>query len=137
MLGVNSKAIYLNVEQSAKPKNQNLITQEGIDRAFSTKQRQSNLIYTNNLISITMISGKNTGRLGVEEIEGPDSKKILATNLERTLIDIVVRPTYAGGPTQLLKAYRSARDRVRVGQLVTMLQELDYSYAPRHGPLHR
>jgi hypothetical protein len=127
----DAKAIYLNVEQSPKPKNQNLITQDGIDRAFSTKQRQSNLIYTHNSTAITMISGKNTGRLGVEEIEGPDSKKIWATNLERTLIDIVVRPTYAGGPTQLLKAYRAAKDRVRVEQLVTMLKELDYSY-PYH-----
>jgi len=52
-----------------------------------------------------MIAGKNTNRLGVEEIAGPASETIPVTNLERTLIDIVVRPAYAGGTSQLLKAY--------------------------------
>jgi len=56
-----------------------------------------------------MIAGKNTNRLGVEEIAGPASETIPVTNLERTLIDIVVRPAYAGGTSQLLKAYRTAK----------------------------
>ena len=39
-----------------------------------------------------MISGKNTNRLGVEDRAGPGSEPLQVTNLERTLIDIVVRP---------------------------------------------
>jgi hypothetical protein len=37
-----AKTLYLNVEQSAKPPYSSSLTQEGIDLAFSRKQRQSN-----------------------------------------------------------------------------------------------
>ena len=78
-----------------------------------------------------MISGKNTNRLGVEEISGPISEALQVTNLERTLIDIVVRPAYAGGISHVLKAYRAAKDRISVDQLLAILQKLDYVY-PYH-----
>jgi hypothetical protein len=59
----NPKAIYLKVVQSSKPPGDGSLTQEGINRAFAAKQRQSNLIYMCNGSSVTMISGKNTHRL--------------------------------------------------------------------------
>ena len=37
------KTIYINVEQSPKPQRARQLTQAGIDRAFSAKQRESNL----------------------------------------------------------------------------------------------
>ena len=78
-----------------------------------------------------MISGKNTNRLGVEEIVGPNSERLQVTNLERTLIDIVVRPAYAAGIIEVIKAYRAAKDRMSVNKLLEILKKLDYVY-PYH-----
>ena len=47
------------------------LTQHAIDQAFSRKQRQSNMIYEHEGWSITIINGKNTGALGVEDLVGP------------------------------------------------------------------
>ena len=111
-LKAKPKAIYLNVEQSEKPSSDGSLTQEGIDRAFSGRQRQSQLIYTCNRVPTIMVAGKNTNRLGVETITGPGSERLQVTIVERTLIDIVVRPTYAGGVSEILNAYRLAKDRI-------------------------
>ena len=126
-----SKTIYLNVEQSAKPSYPGSLTQEGINLAFSRKQRQSNLTYAYPGISVTVIAGKNTNRLGVEQISGIASQSLSVTNIERTLIDIVVRPAYAGGIAQVLKVYRTAKDRMSVDRLLKTLKTLDYVY-PYH-----
>ena len=78
-----------------------------------------------------VINGKHTGRLGVEDLIGPPGEKLACTNLERTLIDIVVRPSYAGGATQVARAYRNAMHRVSVTRLCAILNELAYAY-PYH-----
>ncbi len=131
---LTQKTIYVNAEQSQKQSPGAALTQEGIDRAFSGKQRQSNLIYSYDRLSVIMISGKHSNRLGVEEMAGPTAEIIQVTNLERTLIDIVVRPTYAGGAVQVLKAYKAAKDRVSVPRLLAVLKKLNYLY-PYHQPI--
>ena len=61
------KALYLNVEQSPKPAPSGSLSQRGIDLAFSRNQRQSNMKYDHDDWSVTIINGKNTNALGVED----------------------------------------------------------------------
>jgi predicted transcriptional regulator of viral defense system len=125
------KTIYLNAEQSAKSQDASSLNQRGIDLAFSGRQRRSKLIYRHADISVVMIAGKNSDRLGVEEVVLPGAGPLQVTNLERTLIDIVVRPAYAGGISNVVKAYSAAKDRMSVDHLISTLETLDYVY-PYH-----
>jgi predicted transcriptional regulator of viral defense system len=125
------KTIYLNSEQSDKSQDASSLNQRGIDLAFKGRQRRSKLIYRYADISVVMVSGKNTDRLGVEELAVPGSASLQVTNLERTLIDIVVRSAYAGGISNVVKAYRAAKDRISIDRLVSTLETLDYVY-PYH-----
>jgi hypothetical protein len=82
-------------------------------------------------LELVQLSGKNTGRLEVFPLDIGAGFSVDTTSLERTLIDIVVRPTYAGGVSQVLEAYKAARDRISVTKLITTLKQLNYVY-PYH-----
>jgi hypothetical protein len=88
--------IYVNQEQSPKPRPPGQLSQEGIKRAFSNQQRQSSFIFRYTNWQFLLISGKSTGRLEVGKLPGPLGENLEVTTIERTLIDIAVRPAYAG-----------------------------------------
>jgi len=125
------KTIYLNSEQQAKPAVAGNLEQSRIDNAFKAKPRVSNRVANIGDYRICLLNGKHTSNLGVVDGVLDTNFSVRITNLERTLIDIVVRPFYAGGVFEVLEAYRRAGGKFRVSELVEMLRELAYTY-PYH-----
>ena len=126
--------IYVNQEQSEKPAASFSLTQESIRRAFSSKQRQSRYTLKYHDLRIMLLSGKHTGRLEVQNLQGPQDEPLAVTSLERTLIDITVRPAYAGGVKNVSRAFMTAKDRVSTKRMLKTLAEFAYAY-PYHQAL--
>jgi hypothetical protein len=117
-LGGSCHELYVNHEQGEKPPNDGLLTQEGIDRAFRNQPRHTKLIYDLEGTRIAILNGKYTNRLGVEEARTPTGDIVDVTCLERTLIDVTVRPNYAGGVGEVIKAFTASRGRLSIKKLV-------------------
>lgn len=125
--------IFVNHEQSLKNSTSRL-TQAGLNNAFRNSQRQSTYVFRYGTHTITFLNGKNTGGAGLTEMQAPGGERLTTTSLERTLIDIVVRPQYAGGIPNVVSAFRQAKDRVSVTELAHLLAKMSYVY-PYHQSL--
>ncbi|MEK4750932.1 hypothetical protein NST77_25890 [Niallia sp. FSL W8-0177] len=128
------KDIYINREQTPKYSDpENKLTQAKIDYAFSRPMRRTNQIakfsYNKKKYQVFLLNGKNTGNLGIIKKKTPHThNSVRLTNLERTLIDCVVRPKYSGGVEEILNAFERAKDDLSVNRLLGMLRKLNYVY---------
>jgi hypothetical protein len=126
------KQLFVNQEQSPKkPGTLPALTQEELDAAFARPQRltQAQAHYGN--YSFVQLHGQFTGRLGVVEQAHFAAGRVELTSIERTLVDVTVRPDYAGGVYQVAEVYQRAASRVSVNRLVGLLTKLRYRY-PYH-----
>jgi len=123
--------IYVNKEQSPKDVTEQDLNQEAIDRAFARPQRVSNYELRYSVWRFVLLSGKHTRRLGIVRLPSGQGESVEVTGLERTLVDIVVRPVYAEGVFQVLTAFKRAKTRVRLNTLIAALNSLEYIY-PYH-----
>lgn len=129
------KTVYITVEQSNSPAKSGggVLAQKAIDAAFRKPQRQSETQVNYIDYRIVLLRGKHTKKMGVGEIDVTGSAPFKVTDIERTLIDIAVRPAYSGGVFEVLKAYRQAKERykVSVNRLSGYLTKINYLY-PYH-----
>ncbi|RZK26405.1 MAG: hypothetical protein EOO43_02905 [Flavobacterium sp.] len=130
------KTVYITQEQSKKPLasieiSRRSLTQESIDAAFKKPQRVSDIRALLNGYELVLLKGKNTSNAGVRSIGEGGAVRI--TDVERTLIDIAVRPSYSGGVFEALKAYRIANQlgNVSINKLLGYLNKMDFIY-PYH-----
>ena len=129
------KTIYANIEQPAKRRRDESLQQDRIDIAFRRPVRVSNNIAETPSFRICLLNGMQTQNLGVIDQGTTDDQgkpaTVRVTNIERTLIDIAVRPAYSGGVFEVLKAYQLAREAASINRLAAMLEKLHYVY-PYH-----
>ncbi len=121
------KTVYINKEQPYQSQGTEL-QQERIDFAFSRNVRVSHEIAEHRGYRICVVHGAKTDNLGIIEMPGPEGEPLRVTDLERTLIDITVRPVYAGGVFEVLKAYRMAAERVSINRLIAHLGRIGHAY---------
>ena len=120
------KKIYVTHEQPWKNIKRTQLMQNDIDNIFLKPPRVSNNIARFEDYNICLLNGQYTNRLGIVSVD-----KLIITNVERTLIDAVVRPMYSGGINEVLTAFEKAAERVSINKLVAMLKKLNYIY-PYH-----
>ncbi|RJP39053.1 MAG: hypothetical protein C4547_03770 [Phycisphaerales bacterium] len=120
------KTVYVNHEQRPQPASPEGLTQERLDAAFRRPQRTTANFTEYEGYRYCYVNGKHTGRLGVVEMSDEFGDAVSVTGVERTLIDITVRPLYAGGVSEVLEAYRRAD--VSINRLAAMLTKLKYVY---------
>ena len=128
-----ASTIYVNKEQSAKPSPQGPLSQPAIDRAFATRQRQSKYIFTFDTQTFTLLNGKQTNDYGVTTLT-IGGRAIRVTDIPRTLIDIIVRPAYAGGVQQVVDIFKAAAAKIEVEELLRTLRRVNHKY-PFHQSL--
>lgn len=122
------KIFYLNIEHESSNARKNVsMKQSDIDYAFSNEQRKSTNEYRWGVYRIVVLRGKHTNQLGVNAIN-TNKGTFKITDLERTLIDAVIRPAYCGGVVEVLNAFETAKDKVDIKRLADYLKKLDYSY---------
>ena len=126
------KQLFVNQEQSLKkPPQLPVLTQQELDAAFARPQRLAQAQAHCGNYSFVQLHGRFTGRLGVVKQTHFAAGQVELTSIERTLVDVTVRPDYAGGVYQVAEAYRRAAERVSVNRLVGLLTKLGYRY-PYH-----
>lgn len=137
------KTIYLNCEKSegslphSTNKDNQPYEQQAIDTAFSKPPRQTKneIEIPEQQCRVALLQSAFHRNLGVVDgifFDGTEGGiPIRVTSLERTMIDIVVRPFYAGGVFEVLKAFENAKGRLSVNKMSAMLKQMSFGY-PYH-----
>lgn len=124
------KTIFVSFDQYGVVNNNSIaLSQTAVDKAFSKPQRMTSDIYKSegDGYRYAFLQRKfNSLDVGVKKINN-----MRVTDLERTLIDIAVRPAYSGGVFEVLESFKNAIKLVNVEVLYQYLNQLDYTY-PYH-----
>lgn len=104
------------------------LTQSGIDAAFAKEPRKTTQIYTYQGFRIVLVNAYRNNHIGIQKLQFPDGMRLPISSKERTLIDATIRPDYAGGISEVIKAYQNSVDTVQVNRIKAYLTNLQYTY---------
>lgn len=121
------KQIYLTLERNSYVDHKNILQQGSIDNVFSKPPRITSNKRNYKNFDINFINGQHQNNIGVVSFR----EKYAVSDLERTLIDISVRPFYSGGVTQVLEAFGNARERLDLQKFYDYFTKMNFSY-PYH-----
>jgi len=110
--------ICVSREKSTQNYKPDALEQEAIDEAFRKPERLSNALFAYDNFQFVLLQGKSTGRLEVGTIDW-NQERLPVTKLERTLIDITIRPAYAGASTKCWK-HITGRSRTSLWALFSL-----------------
>lgn len=120
------KIIYSCVDRIYHNRQLSELTQERIDKSFSKPQRVSNNYYNYNNFKFYFFEKKiESTEIGILY---DDKNDIKYTDLERTLIDIAIKPMYAGGVFEVLDAFKKAKKLIDVEKMKSYLDQFNYIY---------
>lgn len=122
--------IVLSIEQTPKntPPKRLPLTQDEIDKNFNTPYRQTNNVKEYNQHTIYLLNPSHSGNLGVKEYELKNTRdNIKVTSIERTLIDIIVNPTYSKNLHLVKKAFEAVK-HIDIDAMVDYYNQLNLRY---------
>lgn len=125
------KTTYISEEIHDTYLHHNTLDQESIDKAFAKEQRTTTNIYKDDLTNERYVFTERKMNITNIGIITDNSLNYQTSNIERTLIDCVVRPQYSGGIFSVLEAFRNALDILDIVKLDSYLDDLNYTY-PYH-----
>lgn len=135
------KTIYLSRERSIGSvvgrEQSDAYDQNAIDVAFSRPPRVSKneIELLDEQVRVVLLEGAYQGGIGITAGEiplgGERALHLRYSGLERTLIDVAVRPFYAGGVFEVAKAFEHAKGSLSVNTMAAMLNRMAFGY-PYH-----
>lgn len=119
------KTFYYSQRTSSSNRSESDLIQENIDKAFAKPVRKTKNVgqYKSYKIVLLENSFREKGIIKKETYS--------YTNIEKTLLDITIRPEYSGGVFEVLNIFKNAKDRVSVNRLRAYLKKANYIY-PYH-----
>lgn len=120
------KQIYLTLERPTFIKGLSNLEQSTIDEVFSKPAKTTNNKRAYNIYSITLVNGQHQNNIGIIPFR---SYKV--SDIERTLIDICVRPFYSGGVSQVLSIFNEVKDIMDTEKLFEYYRNMNFIY-PYH-----
>ncbi len=120
--------IYMSEENIFTSSPSSNLTQSTIDQAFSKPQRMTTNFKKFNELTINFLKGQSPDHMNTTK----DNLRV--SDIEKTLIDITVRPSYSGGSKNIMKSFKNARILMDPEKLVHYYKKLSFAY-PYHQSL--
>lgn len=103
----------------------NLITQPSFTEQIVTeKQFQSKIQMVNN-VKFEFITLSNTKFFGYDKVWIDDFNKVNCSNIEKTIIDCLYKPNYAGGISEIAKAIYKCREQINSEKTIEYLERFN------------